>query len=220
MLEHLPIIFSSVNMHKRNAVTHALLNSDAHTNLFLLQEPWFDTISTARNDNARQGIDILGGVASPGWEILYPVIPKDQRPKVMAYARKWAPNTQTELPFTVVPRHDVSTHPCVQVLDIVFDTITWRVINFYHDVQDNTCLRALTSLNIEVLTPTLVVGDFNTHADAWSPLDVPRSRWVDQVEEWAAQNLLALANNPSEITHRGADHEHDSVIDLVTITDL
>jgi hypothetical protein len=76
MSVHPLITFSLVNMRKRNAVTHALLNSDTHTNLFLLQEPWFDTIGTARNDDAQQGIDVLGGVASPGWEILYPVIPK------------------------------------------------------------------------------------------------------------------------------------------------
>jgi hypothetical protein len=47
-----PIVISSVNMRKRNAVTHALLNSDSHTNLFLLQESWFDTIGMARKDEA------------------------------------------------------------------------------------------------------------------------------------------------------------------------
>jgi hypothetical protein len=173
MLVHPPIIFSLVNMHKRNTVTHTLLNSDMHTNLFLLQEPWFDTISTARNNDARQGIDIGGRVASPSWEILYPVIPKSQRPKVMAYACRQAPNTHLELPFMVVPRHDVSDHPCVQVLDIVFDTTTWQVINIYHNVHNITSLRALTNLDIDMLTPTLVMGNFNTHADTWSPPDIP-----------------------------------------------
>jgi Endonuclease-reverse transcriptase len=180
----------------------------------LLQEPWFDTIGTARKDEARQGVDVLGGVASPGWEILYPSISKDQRPKVMAYARKWAPNSQLEPPFTVVPWLDVSAYPCVQVLDIVFNTTTWHIINFYHNVRDALSLEVLINLDIDELTPTLVVGDFNTHANAWSLSDVPHSRWVDWVEGWAARNLLALANNPGEITHRGADHECDSVIDL------
>ena len=40
-----PILIALVNMHKRNAVTHALLNSDRFTNIFLIQEPWYDTIS-------------------------------------------------------------------------------------------------------------------------------------------------------------------------------
>jgi hypothetical protein len=67
-----PIVLALVNMRKRNTVTHALLNSDSRTNLFLLQEPWFDTIGTARKDTAREGVDVLGSVASPGWEIIYP----------------------------------------------------------------------------------------------------------------------------------------------------
>ena len=120
-----PITLASVNMRRRNAVTHALLNSDTHTNIYLIQEPWFDTIGTARQDTARQGVDVLGGVASPGWEILYPSIPKNKRPKVMAYARRRAVNPTLEPPFTVVPRLDLAAHPCLQVLDIVFDEDTW-----------------------------------------------------------------------------------------------
>ena len=132
----------------------------------------------------------------------------------MAYTCKRAPNSQLEPPFTVVPQLDVSAHPCVQVLDIVFDMSTCNIINFYHDVHDTSSLEVLTSLDIDELMPMLVMGNFNTHANAWSPPDVPRSRWADQVERWAAQNLLTLANNPGEITHWGADHECDSVIDL------
>ena len=204
-------------MHRRNAVTHALLNSDTLTSIYLIQEPWFDTIGTARQDTARQGVDILGGVASPGWEILYPAIPKGQRPKVMAYVQKWIPNTQTEPPFMVVPRLDVSNHPCVQVLDIIFDKTNWRIINFYHDIRDASCLPALTTLDIDPLIPTLAIGDFNTHSSEWSPRDVPWSNWAGQLEEWANRNLLALANNPGEVTCRGAEHECDLVIDLAWV---
>jgi ribonuclease HI len=214
MAVHNPIDIASVNMRRRNAITHALLNSDSRTDIYLIQEPWFDTIGTARQDTSRQGVDILGGVSSPGWEILYPAIPKGLRPKVMTYVRKHNPTASMIPPFTVVPRIDVSDHPCVQVMDVVFDTRTWRIINFYHDVRDSTCLGALTSVDIDALTPTLVVGDFNTHSATWSPPGVPRSRWAGQVEEWAASNSLVLANNPGEITHRGAQHERDSVIDL------
>ena len=42
-----PITIASVNMQKQNAVTHALLNSDININIFLIQEPWYDTIGTA-----------------------------------------------------------------------------------------------------------------------------------------------------------------------------
>jgi len=210
-----PIVVASVNMRKRNAVTHALLNSDLGTNLFLIQEPWFDTIGTARKDTARQGVDVLGGVASPGWEVIYPNIPEGRRPKVMAYARRRTANPQFDRPFSTVPRLDLSTHQCLQVLDVILDEEVWRIINFYNDVRDSSSLQALTSLDIDATIPTLVVGDFNTHSPRWSPPGIPKSSWTDRLEEWAATNLLTLANNPGEITRRGADHERDSVIDLV-----
>ena len=77
---------ASVNMRKRNAVTHALLNTNENAHIILIQEPWYNKIGTARKDNAKQGADVLGGVASPAWEPLYPGAPEGKAPKVMAYA--------------------------------------------------------------------------------------------------------------------------------------
>ena len=122
-------------MRKRNAVTHALLNSNNNAHLILIQEPWFDRIGTARKDNARQGVDVLGGVASLKWELIYPGFTEGQRPKVMAYACKPTQRPTNTLWFTVVPQLDICSHPMLQVLDIVFDDgKTWQVINFYHDI--------------------------------------------------------------------------------------
>jgi hypothetical protein len=128
------IQIASANMRKRNAVTHALLNSITNTHLILLQEPWFNRIGTARNDNTREGEDVLGGVSAPGWDIVYPGFRKDKPPKVMAYARKQAQGTRDTTHFTVVPRLDTCSHPSVQVLDVILDNEQWRVINFYHDI--------------------------------------------------------------------------------------
>jgi Endonuclease-reverse transcriptase len=208
-----PILISSANMHKQNAVTHALLNSNLNTHLMLIQEPWFDTIGTAQNDSAWNGVDVLGGVASPAWEIHYPSHAEGQRPKVMAYSHK-PMQTDTSTQFTVVPWVDVCAHPTIQVLDLIFDQEQWRVINFYHDIWDNTSLQKLLDIDINATTPTLVIGDFNTHSRVWSPPNVPRSYWAGRLEEWAATNLLSLANNPGKITQQGAEHERDSVIDL------
>jgi hypothetical protein len=211
---HPPVLIASVNMRKRNAVTHTLLNSDSNTHLMLIQEPWFNAIGTARKDSARQGTDVLGGVASPAWEIHYPGYTEGQRPKVMAYSRKQAREGNNTTNFSIVPRLDVCTHLTIQVLDLIFDKEKWRVINFYPNVRDNSCLQKLLEIDIDAIIPTLVIGDFNTHSRAWSPTNTTQSRWAGRLEEWAARNLLTLANNPREITRKGAGHERDSVIDL------
>ena len=75
-------------------------------------------------------------------------------------------------------------------------------------------MQALLALDIDATIPTLVIGDFNTHSRTWSPAGIPRSLWAERVEEWVTVNLLTLANNPGEITRKGAAHERDSVIDL------
>jgi hypothetical protein len=210
---------ASVNMRKRNAVTHALLNTNENAHIILIQEPWYNKIGTARKDNAKQGTDVLGGVASPAWEPLYPGGPEGKAPKVMAYARKDLQHTSNSPHFTVVPRLDICAHPTVQVLDIVFDEETWQVINFYHDVLDITSRQALLALDISATTPTLVMGDFNTHSRSWSPPDTPRSSWATRMEEWAAANLLTLASTPGEITRRGSGNDRDAVLDLTWFND-
>ena len=191
---------ASVNMRKRNAVTHALLNSNKNAHILFIQEPWYDRIGTARKDSAHQGVDVLGGVANPTWELIYPGTTEGQRPKVMTYVRKPSPQAHKTPHFTAVPRLDLGLHPTLQVIDVVFDNEKWQVINFYHDIRDHTSLQALLTLDIDALTPTLVVGDFNTHSRSWSPPDTPCSHWATQLEEWAAVNLLSLANNPGEVT--------------------
>ena len=205
----------SINMRKRNAASHTLLNSNNKAHFIFIQEPWFDRIGTARKDNARQGIDVLGGVAAPAWEALHPGLANGQRPKVMTYVRIPSPRTPNTPHFTAVPQLDLGQHPTLQVIDIVFDNEKWRVVNFYHDIRDATSLQALLDLDLDALTPTLVLGDFNTHSQSWSLPGTPRSSWATCIEEWAAMNLLMLANTPGEITRKGAEHERDSVIDLV-----
>jgi hypothetical protein len=197
-----------------NPVTHALLNSDKSTHLLLVQEPWFDKIGTARQDNTRYGVDVQGGASSPEWELIYPVFAEGQCPKVMAYARKNTDQSHDTPHFTVVPRIDICTHPTIQVLDIILDKEQWHVINFYHNIQDNTSLQTLLALDIDATIPTLLIGDFNLHSQTWSTPDTPGSPKATCFEVWVATNLLSLANNPGEVMRRGPKHERDSVIDL------
>jgi hypothetical protein len=114
-----------------------------HTHLILLQEPWYDKTGTARHDDSREGVDVLGGVVAPSWEPHYPPCKPDQRPKVIAYSRKTLhAESNQPLPFTIVPRPDICAHPYIQVLDIVHVGEEWRIINVYHDVRDMSGLEA------------------------------------------------------------------------------
>ena len=80
----------SMNMARRNAAMHTLLNMDTQYSLILVQEPWFSRIGTARSDGNPDGESILGGVAPPGWEAFHPVLQKGATAKVMIYKRKRA----------------------------------------------------------------------------------------------------------------------------------
>jgi hypothetical protein len=215
MPAHQTIQIASVNMRKRNDASHSLLNSNTTAHLLLIQEPWFDRIGTARDDNAREGVAVRGGAACPLWELIYPGYTETKNPKVMAYARKPTQHTANIPRFSVVPRLDICTHHCVQVLDIVFDDDeTWRVINFYRDDRDDSSMQTLLALDIDALSPTLIVGDFNTDSRMWSLPGATHSRFTTRVEEWAARNLLELANTPGVITRKGAANERNSVLDL------
>ena len=139
---------------------------------------------------------------------------KGQCPKVIAYAWKRAINMQHKPPFILVPCLDISAYHCLQVLDVVFNNETWHIVNFYHDVQNNTSLKVLLKFDEDANTPMLILGNFNTHFPTQSPPDTPQSSWARQIEEWVARNLLTLTNNPGKITCKGAENEWDSVLDL------
>ena len=188
-------------MRRRNAMTHALLHSSPMDHLILIQEPWFDRIGTVRKDTAKDSVDVLGGVASPGWETHYPAIPDVGVAKVMAYTckRSWE-HTNSPALFSATTRRDLCTHPCIMIIDLSFDDRTWRIVNFYNDVRDRSVLDTLLALNLDPLTPTLVVGDFNTHSRSWSPQGITPSPWAERLEEWAIGNLLTLANEPGIVT--------------------
>jgi hypothetical protein len=168
----------------------------------------------------RDGSAVLGGVNSPGWELHYLATAENKKAKVMAYTCKcsWE-GVDSPAFFTATSRLDLCAHPCIMILDLTFDDTTWRLINFYNDVNDHSALNALLALDLDPIVPTLVTGDFNTHSHSWSPDGIQPSPWAERVEEWAVGNLLMLANEPGVVTRKGASHEHSSTIDLTWYND-
>ena len=73
-------------MRRRNAATHALLQtSTAH--IIFIQEPWAGPIRTARSDTDPLGTDIIGVPHNNMWRQFLPPTDNEDVVKVVAYAR-------------------------------------------------------------------------------------------------------------------------------------
>jgi hypothetical protein len=46
--------FASVNMQRHNAPMHTILNSNKTDDILFIQEPWFNCIGVARNNDQRK----------------------------------------------------------------------------------------------------------------------------------------------------------------------
>ena len=206
--------FASVNMRRRNAAMHALLNTNVDDDILCVQEPWFGEIGTKRDDRERTGKSTMGGAANAQWTLHYPAF-TNKRAKVMTYVRIH----DRDHPFRLnkcrgTTRLDLCAHPSILITDITAGSNYWRVINFYHDTDDSTSLPTLLSLDLDPTIPTLLIGDFNTHSPSWSPLGWTRSHWADRVEEYLATQTYTLLSVPRIPTHRGEAGARDSTIDL------
>lgn len=150
---------------------HALLENNKEDDVLFVQEPWFNRVGINRSDAEWEGRDVLGGVANSKWDLAYPYFTENQRAKVTTYMRMH----KREDPFKknavkTINRLDLASHPCLQVIDVLVGRETWRVINFYNDVDVPSALRALMGLELDSTIPTLLVGDFNLHSHSWSPI--------------------------------------------------
>jgi hypothetical protein len=207
--------FALVNMRRRNAAMHALLNDNREDDLLCVQEPWFNPVGTARCDDKINSKDVLGGAANPRWRLAYPSITNGQRAKVMTYIRlhnrvaKYKPNF-----CQLIVHNDLASHPCLLITDIRAGTYYWQVVNFYNDVADPSALDALVGLDLDAMIPTLLVGDFNLHSPSWSPTGWDTSRRAHRLEEWAATQTLELLSKPHIPTRMGEGGGHNSTLDL------
>ena len=208
---------STVNMRRRNAMMHTILNSNLEDDILFIQEPWFGNIGVARDDALREGREVYGGVGNPKWNAYYPYFTNGLRAKVMTYARIH----DIDKPFKRhllrgTARLDLCAHPCILITDFSFNDTLWRSINFYNDVDDPSALTTLLSLDLDPTVHTVLVGDFNSHSRSWSPAGWDNySASALKIEGWASCQGLQLLSWPGVATHRGENGARDSTIDLV-----
>ena len=158
----------------------------------------------------------MGGAANPRWTLHYPHFPSSKWAKVMTYIRIH----DRDHPFCKnkcrgIVRNNLCAHPSILITDITIGQFYWRMINFYNDVDDPSCLCSLLELDLDSTIPTLLVGDFNLHSRTWSPLGWTPSHQADRVEEWLATQIFKLLSAPGIPTHKGEGRARDSTLDLV-----
>jgi hypothetical protein len=180
----------------------------------LLQEPWFGPISTARSDLDPDGNPVKGLVISPSlWDTHPPKHdPTIDVPKVTTY-------TCVANCHECVILNDLShsaASPHLQILTLTVSDESFVLVNFYHYVIDNAPnLSRLFALDVPLLTPMLIAGDFNTHSPLWSLDDTLTCPWAGEVEDWMEDTRLSLLSPPHVHTRTGEHNQKDTVLDLV-----
>jgi hypothetical protein len=102
------------------------------------------------------------------------------------------------------------------VIDVTIGDETISFIHYYHCVpKRGHALHSLFSHQIPHLSPTIILGDFNTHSPLWSPTNVSVSPWANAFESWLDEEGLSVLNPPGIPTWRGRDDQRPSTIDLV-----
>ena len=218
---------ASINMRCRNRAMHALLNTNESDDILLIQEPWFGPIGVGRDDFLRNGIDVLGRANNPSWNLLYPHFSNDKRAKVMTYGRKHDRDKVFKSNYLhTSARRDLCSHPSILISDISTHSFTWRIINFYNDVEDSSAITTLLSLDIDPTIPTLLAGDFNSYGTTWydtfdgpAPTSLQR-RTGAQIEAWALAQGLSLLSPPDLPMRRGENRQRDSILDLVWVNQV
>src|SRR6266851_9823971 len=117
--------------------------------------------------------------------------------KAMAYVRKDLVDNCT---VVHCPNHPLAT-PLSIILDIfedpaIDDMPSLQVVNVYHPPAHNHSLGYLFHYHIDDMTPTLLIGNFNTHTPRWSMAGKTPSQWASAFLDWTDDNGLHCLNEP------------------------
>ena len=114
--------------------------------------------------------------------------------------------------------HPLANHNTI-VLRITNDGETeLQIISLYHEVDLTTRkhrLHHLLQFETDERTPTLLIGDFNTHAPRWSLPGRTPSTWATDLTNWLDENGFDLRNPPDVPTWESTrPQDRPSIIDL------
>ena len=89
------------------------------------------------------------------------------------------------------------------------------MVNIYHEhPKMGHKLHHLLNHDLDKLIPTLIIGDFNTHAIWWFLSGRAPSAWADDFTEWLNTNNLLILNPPDVPTWQGSrEGDYPSILD-------
>ena len=84
------------------------------------------------------------------------------------------------------------------VVDFVFGEEILHILNIYHRThgEPHHNLLHLLSLDMDPLTPTIIMGDFNTHSLVWSFPYSTISPWAAELVSWFDDQGFELWSPP------------------------
>jgi hypothetical protein len=147
-----------VNMHCCNMATHTLLNTNNKADIIMVQELWYDRIGILCSDTDPEGVDLLGGVANPKWDCIYPKPNHSERCKAMAYC------CLSSTHFNITNHLDLLACHHILSLDVHLRSSSFQAINIYHDTKHHGSLDNILNIEMDLQIPTIISGDFNTHS--------------------------------------------------------
>jgi hypothetical protein len=170
-------------------------------------------MATMQSDTDPLGTAQLGAPINNMWEPSIPKVTPTTTCKAIGYAQK-------SLTRSGAIQNNM-THPLATLNSLVVDVttqdaITMQIINIYHAVPltgHNLCF--LFSHELDELTPTILIGDFNTHSPLWSLPGCTPLSWGGDLEEWADHNGLKVLNPHRVVTWVGSkESDHPSILNL------
>jgi hypothetical protein len=164
-----------------------------------------------RSNDDPEGRTQLGVPINNKWDLHTPKHDVSERCKAIAYTKKTIASHVHNL-----VQHPLS-NPCTILLDVLEeDAVSLHIVNVYHDVPSRGHgLVSLFSHESDELTPTLFIGDFNTHSPLWSLPNSTISSWAREFEEWMGRNGLEILNPLDTPTWFGSrPNDCPSILDL------
>ncbi|KAG8726467.1 hypothetical protein FRC10_007102, partial [Ceratobasidium sp. 414] len=194
---------------------HAILTNPLIIDLYeilMFQDPWWGPVGQTPSVHE---VDLrpFHTASSPFWLCFVPNAPQSKAgPGVVTYVKRGVSWLKAEISSSPLPTHSMLA------LDMKIFGYKTRITNVYlHGATAKEGIDDITNQPFDLLTPTIVAGDFNLHHELWSPADydIPSTSTDAQtIADWIESHDINLENRNEAITRPGKTRQRDSVIDL------